>query len=329
MPEAVGQGQSAPEVGSGDDGVLSRLQSFVGEDEEMENESPEEPVEAQGEEQSEDSQAEEASAEQEKSEEIPLDLDAPLVDVTVKLEGGGEETRKVSINEMRLGYMRREDYQRKTAEVARERDGVEQVVDERLSSERGQYVQNLQVMQKALWQFAQGEFANADFARLARDNPAAAVEFQARAQEFNQILGEAQEELQRVTAQEQAKAAKAFQEATRRCVEVLQSEVPGWGAEMVQAISATGKSEYGFTQEELNTLSDPRMIKVLVDAHKYRQLQAAKPAIKNKVVSAPKMMKPGAKEESKGPGPDLQRQRAAFKKSGNLRDGAKFLEHFL
>lgn len=340
MPAQIGQGGTAPEVT--ESAILSRLEQYVGgsvkddeppEDDEApaaQEEPVEGPIEEAAEEAAEEGAPEEKAAEDEVKAEVEIDPDAPLLDVTVKLEGGGEETRKISLNEAKLGYMRREDYQRKTAEVARAREAVATEVDTKVKEVATHYSQNLDVVQKAMLKFLQAEFSDVDMNRLAEENPAEAVRIQHRAGQANLILQAVMEETQKLQEKARADSDKAFQEATRKCVETLTAEVPGWGKDLANAVSETGKAEYGFSQDELNTLSDPRMIKVLIDAHKYRQLQAAKPAIKNKVVAAPKMLKPGAKDESAGkPGPNVQKQREMFRKTGNIRDAAKYLENFL
>lgn len=334
MAETPGQGVPAPEtavpVQANEESALARLGAFTGVEDEQ---APVEETEDQGASTDEQASADEAEQTEEPTEaaseqEVEIDPDAPLLDVTVKVEGGGEETRKISLNEAKLGYMRREDYQRKTAEVAREREKVVETVTQQVQTAAAEYAQNLDVIQRALLKFTQAELGNIDIARLAEEDPAEAVRVQTRAQQANLILQAAAEEAQRMKTQAQAQAHKAFADATRKCVETLQAEVPGWGAEMARTVSQTGINEYGFTQEELNTLSDARMVRVLIDAHKFRQLQASKPAIKNKVAAVPKIIKPGTKNEGK-PDTDLQKLRTTFKKSGNIRDAAKYLEKFL
>jgi hypothetical protein len=46
---------------------------------------------------------------------------------------------------------------------------------------------------------------------------------------------------------------------------------------------------YGFTADELNTVYDPRMVRVLKDAAAYQALKAQKPAVTAKVTAAPKL----------------------------------------
>lgn len=76
----------------------------------------------------------------------------------------------------------------------------------------------------------------------------------------------------------------------------LQNELgTEWNEETKKAILTTGTSKYGFSDEELATVADPRMVKVLLDAHKWQQLQSSKVQTLKKVSEAPKMAKPGSK----------------------------------
>src|SRR3990167_3656548 len=58
--------------------------------------------------------------------EIPLDqLEAIALDVKTKGEDGKDVVEKLTVKELREGYMKGKDYSRKTAEVARQRERSE------------------------------------------------------------------------------------------------------------------------------------------------------------------------------------------------------------
>ena len=60
---------------------------------------------------------------------------------------------------------------------------------------------------------------------------------------------------------------------------------------------------------------DPRMVKVLNDAYQWRQLQSKKPEISKKVVTVPKIVKPGNNAK-----PDAATERAKqFKQLSTLK----------
>jgi hypothetical protein len=72
------------------------------------------------------------------------------------------------------------------------------------------------------------------------------------------------------------------------------------------------------------------MIKVLDDARKYRELQAAKPNVEKKVAAVPKVLKPGKPgEASDSQAKKVSELRNQARKSGDLRDAARAYEAIL
>lgn len=77
----------------------------------------------------------------------------------------------------------------------------------------------------------------------------------------------------------------------------IQRTIKGWGPELAKSLKSSGM-EYGFSGDELDTIVDPRMVKVLHDAYQWRQLQAQKPEVQKRVAAAPKSAKPTGKVDS-------------------------------
>jgi hypothetical protein len=121
--------------------------------------SQEEPAEET--EESEEATAEEAQPEKE-AEAVEIDLDEPLWEV--KVQG---ETKKISTNEALKSYMMETDYRQKTAELARQREEVQEKLRQGVESERKQYMEALQMQQKLLWQAVAPELQKIDLDKLA------------------------------------------------------------------------------------------------------------------------------------------------------------------
>lgn len=77
--------------------------------------------------------------------------------------------------------------------------------------------------------------------------------------------------------------------------------------------------EQGMPRGINHTLLDPRVLRIVADAMKYRKLQAAKPAIDKKVKTVPKVAKPGATTSTP---PVHQELRKRFKQSNSIKDAA-------
>jgi hypothetical protein len=231
----------------------------------------------------------EAAAPEEDENTITIDPEAPLFDVTVKVEGGDSETLKVSLKELEAGFMMQKDYQRKTAELARARDSLTQEVQKMVEPERQQYVQNLQVLQQAVMAMTAPELQNINWEQIASEDPAKYVQLSAKAQRVQQTLGHIHAQMQQ--AQQQA-IAQAAQQCQRMLTDPVNG-IPNWGQEVAQTIIQTGNA-YGYSAEELAQVVDYRHIKVLHELAEYRKLKEAKPAVEKKVTVVPKVLKPGA-----------------------------------
>ncbi len=53
---------------------------------------------------------------------------------------------------------------------------------------------------------------------------------------------------------------------------------------------------YGLTEQEIRASTDHRLILIARDAMRWQKLQKSKPAIVNKVKTAPKLLKPGTQQ---------------------------------
>jgi hypothetical protein len=158
------QGQPAPEPS-----VEERLANYFSQED-----APQDPVEQPEEQQAEQQQEEvqEETKEPQEEESITIDPDVPLFEVTVKTEGGQNEVKKVSLKDLESGYMMQADYQRKTAELARAREQLQQEAVQIIEPERQQYIQNLNILQQAVMALGASDLQQVDWERLSVEDPA-------------------------------------------------------------------------------------------------------------------------------------------------------------
>lgn len=254
--------------------------------------------------------------------EIPLEqLESIELDVTVKGDDGRDVTEKQSIKELKLGYMRQKDYQRKTQEVARQRAEAETRVRQGVEAERAQYVQTLQQLQAALVEAAAPELSNINWNQLANENPAEYVRLRNRADQVTQALTQVQTKQREAEARTKAERDQALRGAAAEARATLEADIPGWNDTLYQELLKTG-IQAGFKPDEVGSWVDARAIKLLHKAHLYDQLQAGKPPPQKKVVTVPKVVKPGATATTSAA---QQKQSDALKRlktSGKLEDAA-------
>src|SRR6185295_893162 len=81
---------------------------------------------------------------------IELDPDAKLFEVEEMREGGVKEKVKYSLSELKAQRMMQADYQRKTAEVARERDSGREQIRQQNEALANQFQERLQTYEAAV-----------------------------------------------------------------------------------------------------------------------------------------------------------------------------------
>ena len=123
-----------------------------------------------------------------------------------------------------------------------------------------------------------------DWPALAEANPADYVRQKARWDAETGKRTQAQQMYQQIKQQEDAATQERF-------VSELYAEFPGWQDQTIMMkevgdIYVTAK-DYGFSQDDVNGMLDPRAFKVLKDAAEFRKLQAKTTEIKARVAAVP------------------------------------------
>lgn len=240
-----------------------------------------------------DGEKEQASDEapEEKAETIEIDPEAPLFELTVKRPGGEDETKKVSLKDLKSGYMMQQDYYRKTAEVAEERRQAANAAKQAIEDTQKQYMQSLQQLQALAVHAAAPEFMNVDWGKLSTENPAEYVRLTARRDQIQQTLARIAQEQQKVTQAQQAEAEKAKTQAAQESVKRLQEHIPDWNDAIYQNLMKRAVDTYGYTSEEAASAVDDRFFRLLHDANAYRAMKAERPLVEKKLAEVPKLSK--------------------------------------
>ncbi|HEU0077272.1 MAG TPA: hypothetical protein VFQ76_06460 [Longimicrobiaceae bacterium] len=234
-------------------------------------------------------------------EENPAD-DAPAATYKVKVDG---EEQGVTLDELLKGYSRTADYTRKTQAAAEIR---------RQAEETGlRAVQAALALEQRIEALELGGFAVPEDVRAGY---VAAQEFRARA---------AQEEHQRRLAEES---------------ELLLEAVPEWKDEKVRRAEkgelVSFAQSLGYTTEDLAGVADHRLMLVLRDAMRYRQLKTrGKEVVEATRQGAPRTLSPGSRSAHGPDGGQVQRWRAfkqaqaRLSRTGSASDAARVLEFMI
>lgn len=210
-----------------------------------------------------ESEAAEGDDEQESDEgETPSEDDSEEIEI--------DGVRHTVPKALKGAFMMQADYTRKTQEVAELRKAVE---EERESIHKAGAEEATARARIIALDDQIARFGRVDWDAWENDDPFEAQKGWRQFQQLQQIRGQAAGELVNLTRQrslaEQQETAKRIEEGRQ----VLARDIKGWNDGLASALLETGVKQYGFDRAEIEEFTDPRMVKVLHDAHQFHALQ--------------------------------------------------------
>lgn len=245
-----------------------------------------------------------------------------LDDKVVAWETAGGEKFEVPVAELKQGYMRDQDYRHKTQTFAQEREQTVQHIQQQYQAAQT-YAQDLGVLHATNSQIAALEQAIPMMDK--HGDPVSYFDAMNHLNSLKESRTGVTARVQQLDQQRQAEQQAQLQQAQQRMFADLQTTIPGFNPEMVNKISTTAQG-YGFTQQELQAISDPRFVRLVHDAMQLKALQAKAPGAVNKVKAAP--IKP-AKQSSTAAPSGIEQQVKAFGKNKSLSNFAALLQNTL
>lgn len=251
---------------------------------------------------------------------------APVL-VKVKVDGVEQE---LPLEEVTKGYSRTADYTRKTQALAEERKAFTEKELTPVRAERQMYVERLAALENAVQVLMPD--AEPDWTQLrdtsTPDEFAAAFDhWQANKGRIEQI----QAERKRVLGVMEADAKAALVAKVKTEMEKLHAAWPEMAdAEKGKALKADliayAKSPvFGFTDDDLNGVTDHRLLLLLDKARRFDEAQLRKPKIEEQIDRALDTMKPSG-VKSKPRVSDVERAKGQLAASGRLDDAANALK---
>lgn len=266
----------------------------------------------------EDEDEQEAEAEQSEEVDDPTEDDEEKAeaDPEVLTEGFIEvDGEKLSISEIKLGYLRQSDYTKKTQAVADQRKAAEE--------QTANYESSLQALLTAAGA-DMSRFNNVDWEAAAVQNPdqykqAKAVYAQTK-QTYDFIKSQANEhQAQQQKQQQERQKLEASESLT-----VLKNTIPGWNNDLYYSVGEYAQKSLGVTVEEFNNLHDHRTMTALWKA---MQFDRAKAKTTKKLKSSAKRTLSGKKAQPTDLGnkDSTRKARERLKSSGSINDAAEAL----
>ena len=316
----------------------SRLETMLGDSiesdvkpPELQDEEEQTPLEAEAE-ATEEVESEEATEEpdEEVEEEEQSQDEVPAI---LKLKVNGEDVEK-PLDEVVALAQQGLDYTQKTQQVAEQRKELEAYAQQIQLQEQA-FQEQMQLNNVLIEDVAKitsldqqlNQYANVNWQQLS-DNDF--VEAQKLFFSYNQLQTERSALVSQFEAKKQQVVQKQSQlmaEKIAKGKEVLAKEIPNWSPETNQALLSTGK-DYGFSDAELNSIVDPRHVKVLHDAMQWRKLQQNS-VVKKKVSNAKPVVKPGSKDTKAEANSNHRNLREQLRRTGKSDAAQKLIENML
>ena len=166
--------------------------------------------------------------------------------------------------------LRQADYTRKTQEIAEQRKQLEErlsMVSEATEAEANARGEMLMIDAELR------RYADIDWATWHQRDPQSA---QTAKFAYDQLKEQRQGAEQTYQQAQQQRTIQEQQEIARRLEEgrAQLADIDGWGTpEKQQSILETAQKSYGFTEDEIRSETDPRILRALNDLAEYRKLQ--------------------------------------------------------
>ena len=237
----------------------------------------------------EDAPDEETSEEQSGEEEEQEEQEQPQT-FTVKIDG---KEVAVTLDELQKGYSRTQDYTRKTQQIAEVRKQVEQET-QAVRAERGQYAQLLGALQAQL----QASEPQVDLDRLYNEDPIEWVRQKEVLRERQEKAYAIQAEQQRLIQLSQQEQQQSMQQHLESQKDALLAALPEWKdpkkAKLEKAMLIESAKSAGFSDEDLKSVYDHRLVLLLRKAALFDQMVSKRQGIKPVTNNGPRPAKPGA-----------------------------------
>jgi len=271
----------------------------------------------------EDASDEESSGEQSGEEEETEEGEQPQT-FTVKVDG---KEVSVTLDELQKGYSRTQDYTRKTQQIAEVRKQAEQET-QAVRAEREQYAQLLGALQAQL----QSSEPQVDLERLYHEDPIEWVRQKEVMRERQEKLGAIQSEQQRLYQVSQYEQQLAMEAQLASQQEALFAALPDWKdpkkAKAEKALVIESAKAAGFTDEDLKSVYDHRLVLLLRKAALFDQMVSKRQGIKPVVNNGPRPAKPGAAGRVSTT-TEGTRAKQRLAKTGRIDDAASAIELLL
>lgn len=264
---------------------------------------------------------------EESDEDVDEDQEDQPQSFTVKVDG---KEVTVTLDELKQGYSRTEDYTRKTQALAQERKAAQAEL-EQVRTERQQYAQMLGALQQQLAQ-ADQQMTPEQLNSLYESDPIEWMRQKEAMRERYEKQIAIQSEQQRLMQMQQAEQQQNMQRYLEGQKNALLTAMPQLRDPQVASVEKqrwieAGKS-IGFSDQELNGITDHRVLLALKSIADFNGLKAKRQQVKPNV-STKRVAKPGSSSNASQKSSSVKKSQQRLRSTGNVKDAASLIEQFL
>lgn len=259
--------------------------------------------------------------------EEPLESSEELYKIKV-----GDQDLEVTLDELKNGYSRQQDYTRKTKKLSEDRTQVDDLQksltrqNEEAKIRRDQYEKQLEVLSQHL----KTTENTVDLDRLYQEDPAEYVRQKAEIDRRKEMMEATRQEQQRVMAEKQKEHEKTYNAYLEKERKLLAEKLPIYGDKdkgptFVKNLTDYAKS-IGYTDQEISMLVDHRAVLMLANAYRYNKLRNSKVKDK-KVVKTPRVVSSSSPkvQDDNDNVKRIRSKKASLKKTGSVKDAVSVL----
>ena len=235
---------------------------------------------------------------------------------TVKVAG---QEFNVTLDELRNGYSRDADYRRKTEDLAYDKKQF-QTESEKQRQDYSTKLSELNQMMSVAQQQLNAEINSADLEKLYEEDPTEAARIEHRLKKKQEKLNQAMQK----TQSEQKKQFDGFlQDQHRKLVQKMPEFSNPEKANQLRASMNNTLQSYGFNDQEIAQVYDHRIVMLVNDAMKFRNMQKAKPNMAKKISKPGKVFSSGVKQSKADINLKTRKDKLSrLRKSGSTKDAA-------
>ena len=258
--------------------------------------------------------------------ETPAETSAPDTEEDFDVDGTNYRLPpelKAKVSEWKEGALRREDYTRKTQELAEMHRQVTTMAE--TAHARQQFEASVQAERTELERVKSdmARYKGLDWASLDID---AHLKLRTQLEQLKDRSKELEGEINTKAGQFAQWSEGKKRELVQQGSKFLSPTIKGWGPETAKGIAEVAKS-VGYTPEEIEGVFDVRFVRLAHKAAEYDRLMSGKQAALETAQKAPPVIKPGA---SKGQNAEVNQRfrdtRQSLRKSGSVDDAARLIQ---